>query len=277
MEQCSRVLSVFIITTIGEALGKIPTLNTTVVGLVVGEVISTFICVIAFLHHLRISHSPTPHHTKIPYTAFGAMVLPLVANRITLNLLQSIETVSLPAYLKLFGYDSSTALSVYGVLTGMAFPLLFFPNAITGSFAVLLLPMISEKISAGDRTGVKHLTLKTIQTCSLLGFCCMSVFFLFGNFIGNTLFHSELAGYFIRTLSFICPFLYLNNTLSAILQGMGKVLFLFFVNVSALLLRLLFLYTFVPTYGILGYLWGILAGQLLLTGSYLFIILRGHK
>lgn len=277
IEQCSRVCSVFAITTIGEILGQTPTLNTTVVGLVVGEAISTLICVIAFFSQLHLRPYPILKTKNIPYTAFMAMVLPLIANRITLNLLQSIETVSLPARLKLFGYDSSTALSVYGVLTGMAFPLLFFPNAITGSFAVLLLPMISEKVSTGDQAGVKHLTIKTIQTCSLLGFSCMGIFLLFGNLIGNTLFQSELAGYFIRTLSFMCPFLYLNNTLSAILQGMGKVLSLFLVNVSALLLRLAFLYAFVPTHGIQGYLWGILAGQILLTCSYLFIILRSHK
>lgn len=39
--------------------------------------------------------------------------------------------------------------------------------------------------------------------------------------MGTELFHSELAGHFIVTLGFICPFLYLDTTLSSILQGLG--------------------------------------------------------
>ncbi len=277
IEQCCRVFSVLIITEVGNALDQTPTLNVTVMGLVIGEVFSTIACVIALLHHL---HKRPLHETSKQIYGYGAlmgMVLPLIANRITLNILQSIETISLPSRLRLFGYDSSTALSVYGVLTGMAFPLLFFPNAITGSFAVLLLPMISEKNSSGDKEGVKKLTVKTIKSCLLLGFSCMSIFFLLGKSIGNLLFHSELAGYFIRALSFICPFLYLNSTLSAILQGMGKVVALFLINVSALLLRLAFLYAFVPSFGMQGYLWGVLAGQLLQSSAYLYTISQSHR
>ncbi len=277
IEQCCRVLSVFLITEIGKALKQTPTLNVTVMGLVVGEVFSTVACVIALLHHLRQKPLHSSHNPAYGYGALMGMVLPLIANRITLNLLQSIETISLPSRLRLFGYDSSTALSVYGVLTGMAFPLLFFPNAVTSSFAVLLLPMISEKCSSGDKEGMKKLTLKTVYSCLLLGFACMFLFFLFGKPIGNLLFHSELAGYFIRALSFICPFLYLNSTLSAILQGMGKVISLFVINVSALLLRLAFLYAFVPSFGMQGYLWGLLAGQLLLSTAYLCVIFQSHK
>jgi stage V sporulation protein B len=63
----------------------------------------------------------------------------------------------------------------------------------------------------------------------------MVIFLLCGRFLGGFLFQSELAGIYITALSFICPFLYLNNTLSAILQGMGKVVILFVVNVFLLL------------------------------------------
>ncbi|MBQ9142680.1 MAG: polysaccharide biosynthesis protein [Lachnospiraceae bacterium] len=288
IEQLGRVLSVFVITTFVTLRGGTPTLNVTVIGLVIGEIISTIVTLIALFHHLaacKISYTSSPSSVPTSSTAsdnfsyrmlFG-MAVPLIANRITLNLLQSVETVSIPANLRLFGYDNSTALSVYGVLTGMAFPLLFFPNAITSSFAVLLLPMISERISLGDSAGVKKLTAKTIHYCSLLGFSCMAIFLLFGNILGTLLFHSELAGYFITTLGFICPFLYLNNTLSAILQGMGKVLTLFVFNVCGLLIRLCFIHTFIPTYGIQGYLWGLLASQLFLSTAYLFITIRAHK
>ena len=286
-EQLFRVLSVYIIATAALLKGRTPTLTITCIGILLGEIAATLLCVLTLLYHskkpaitihnIKTITSDIPSDKRFTYGMLLSMAIPLIANRLTLNLLQSIETVSLPARLRIYGYDQSTALSVYGVLTGMAFPLLFFPNAITSAFAVLLLPLISERISFGDKAGVRKLTLKTIRYCAILGFSCMLIFLFLGKQLGILLFHSQLAGIFIQTLSFICPFLYLNNTLSAILQGMGKVITLFFINVSALLLRLLFIFTFVPSHGIQGYLWGLLIGQIFQSTAYLLSINRTQK
>ena len=208
------------------------------------------------------------------YGKLLAMALPLTANRIVLNFLQSIESVSIPAQLKTYGYDSVTALSVYGVLTGMAMPFIFFPNALTSSVAVLLLPIISENYALGNMETVRRTILRTVKYCGLMGICCMGSFVLLGKWAGTTLFDSPLAGYFIRTLGFICPFLYLDTTLSSILQGLGLAGHLFGMNVVCLLLRLGFVFLAVPRYGITGYLWGLLASQLTLGLLYLGCLYR---
>lgn len=273
VEQVFRVAGVYFCSLYFIASGQIPPLSITVLGLAIGEFVSTLVAGINFLHfNAKSTTARTKSSGILTYKQLLFMVLPLIANRVTLNALQSLETVSLPANLKLYGYDHATALSVYGVLTGMAFPLIFFPNAVTGSIAVLLLPLISEENARGNTKEVRKLTLKTIQYCSLLGFLCMAIFLLLGKQLGILLFQSRLAGLFISGLSFICPFIYLNSTLSAILQGMGKVILLFIVNVSSLLIRLLFIYCLVPRYGIQGYLWGLLAGQIFTCIAYLLAI-----
>lgn len=203
------------------------------------------------------------------YGKLLAMALPLTANRIVLNLLQSVESVSIPARLRVYGYDNVTALSVYGVFTGMAMPFIFFPNALTSAVAVLLLPIISENYALGNMEEVKRATARTIKYCGLLGICCMAVFVLLGRWLGTALFHSPLAGYFITTLGFICPFLYLDTTLSSILQGLGLAGHIFAMNVICLLVRLGFVFFAIPRFGITGYLWGLLASQLTLGLLYL--------
>ena len=200
------------------------------------------------------------------------MALPLTANRIVLNILQSIEAVSIPRKLLIYGYDTTTALSVYGVLTGMAMPMIFFPNALTSSVAVLLLPTISENHAKGDREAVINATLRTVKYCSLMGACCLCGFLFLGDWMGTELFHSELAGHFIVTLGFICPFLYLDTTLSSILQGLGMAGRIFASNVFCLLIRLLFVFFAIPVIGMQGYLWGILVSQLVLAGIYFFCL-----
>ena len=267
--------------------GQTPSINVAILGLTVGELVSMGVCIAAILPvyyaressksetaarslpaHDRSACAPAGLRTGLLSSVF-CMALPLTLNRIVLNLLQSVESVSIPARLRLYGYDNATALSIYGVLTGMALPMIFFPNALTNSVSVLLLPMISEDYARGDLTAVKRTIARTLKFCGIMGLGCLSGFFLLGDFMGVSLFDSALAGHFIKTLSFLCPFLYLDATLSSILQGLGKTGTIFFMNMIALLLRLSFVFFAIPRFGITGYLWGMLASQIALSLLYL--------
>lgn len=272
LEQCCRVICVYLVSAAILSQGHTPSINVAVLGLTVGEGCSMLAALLAAWYYLsRRPVVPDFRHSSavLSYGQLLGMVLPLTANRIVLNLLQSVESVSIPAGLRSYGYDTATALSVYGVLTGMAFPMIFFPNALTGSVSVMLLPMISESYARGDDEGIRRAILRTVKYCVLLGFSCMGFFLLTGRLLGEGLYHSPLAGHFIRTLSLICPFLYLDNTLSSILQGLGMAGRLFLINVTSLLVRLLFILITVPRLGIQGYLYGILVSQILQCGLYL--------
>lgn len=270
VEQLTRVCCVFFITAGDVAKGQVPSIGTAIFGLAVGELVSMTVAILTFLPYFpQKAESPSlPISWRCVYAGLLSMALPLTANRLTLTLLSSAESVAIPEMLRAYGYTSEGALSVYGVLTGMALPLIFFPNALTGSIAVMLLPMISENYCLHKMDVVRSLTLRTIKYTLLMGFFFLSIFVLLGPFLGKAMFHSVLAGQCIRTLGWICPFLYLDVTLSSILQGLGKAGAIFAVNVLSLMLRLAFVYLAVPIFGIRGWLWGMLAGQLLLTVLY---------
>lgn len=276
LEQCCRVACVYLVSASIMAQGHTPSINVAVLGLTIGEGCSMLAALAAAWYH-RLRQAAAPG--RQPSNAFGyaqllGMVIPLTANRIVLNLLQSVESVSIPAGLRSYGYDNATALSVYGVLTGMAFPMIFFPNALTGSVSVMLLPMISESYARGDDEGIRRAILRTVKYCFLLGFSCMGLFLLTGRLLGEGLYRSPLAGHFIRSLSLICPFLYLDTTLSSILQGLGMAGRLFLINVTSLLVRLAFILLTVPHLGIQGYLYGILVSQILQCVLYLGCLWR---
>lgn len=278
LEQLTRVGCVYIVSARCLAAGKTPSIGVAVLGLTIGELFSMLFS-IAAIWQCKTSRKSVSGLRRLPsspglYRGVLSMALPLTANRIVLNLLQSVESVSIPSRLRLYGYDNVTALSVYGVLTGMAMPFIFFPNALTSSVAVLLLPLISENYALGNYDAVRQATVKTVKYCGALGICCMAGFVFLGSWAGTTLFNSPLAGYFIRTLGFICPFLYLDTTLSSILQGLGKAGHIFVMNVACLLIRLAFVFLAVPRFGITGYLWGLLVSQLALGVLYLLCLCR---
>lgn len=301
LEQCCRVACVYLISAYILTQGCTPSINVAVLGLTIGEGFSMLAALLAAWYYFSRSvvsqgsgggiKTPSSSHfrrqnTRVPrlssshatavlgYGQLLGMVIPLTANRIVLNLLQSVESVSIPAGLRGYGYDNATALSVYGVLTGMAFPMIFFPNALTGSVSVMLLPIISESYAKGDDEGIRRAIFRTVKYCLILGLACMGFFLLTGKLLGEGLYRSPLAGHFIRTLSLICPFLYLDNTLSSILQGLGMAGRLFLINVASLLVRLLFILLTVPHLGIQGYLYGLLVSQILQCALYLTSLWR---
>lgn len=262
IEQFFRVACVFLASYTAGLKGSAPTINVAVVGLVVGEFGAMVVSIAAvYLRFCQLSSTKgirrnaakalRPAAAYLSVTAkLLALSVPLSLTRIVINLLQSVEAVYIPSMLQAYGYDSATALSVYGVLTGMALPLIFFPNALTGSISLMLLPVVSEADAAGNMAAVKRAARKTVYSCLSLGGICTLGFLLLGRPVGQLLFHSELAGIFICSLSFICPFLYLCATLTSILHGLGKAGSIFFVNVSSLLLRLAFVFWLLPRFGV---------------------------
>lgn len=293
-EQVCRVGSVYLIYFICQRHGLTPTISFAVVGLVIGESASMIVSVVAIIARAH-QVFPAPLFSRRTAQPFSSVLsvyrritgqllqlaVPLSANRLVLNLLQSVEAIYIPNRLMAYGLNNADALSVYGVLTGMSLPLILFPSAITNSISVLLLPVVSEADANGNQTAVKRAIMTSIRSCLLLGFLCTAMFLLFGRMAGRLLYGSELAGSFILTLSFLCPFMYIASMLNSILNGLGKTIQTFLFSVVSLLLRLLFVFFAIPRFGIQGYLWGMLASQmlqtLLCTVSALHISRRAHR
>ena len=190
-----------------------------------------------------------------------AMVIPLSLSRIIVTVLQSIENIYIPEMLRQYGYNTSEALSLFGTLTGMALSIIFLPCSLVNSIAILLLPKVAKSQSLGKNKEIDNTIKKTLQFCILFGLLCLLFFFFFGKQIGILLFHNKTAGEYIYGLSFICPFLYITSALGAILHGLGKNYTTLFINITALTIRIVFIFFAIPRIGISGYLCGLLVSQ----------------
>lgn len=195
---------------------------------------------------------------------------PLTVNRVLLTLLGSIEVVLIPQRLQLYGLSSSDALGIYGVFTGMALPLILFPSAVTNSASVMLMPSVAQLQALGHQKRIRSVTGKACTGCMVLGTACAAGFFLFGPFLGKFLFHSPTAGIYIRTMAFICPFLYMNTALTSILHGLGRTTRSLIHNSTGILVRISFVFFAIPRLGIRGYLYGILISEILLSCLHIY-------
>lgn len=263
VEQTFRIL--FVVSfcyAAAQAQAKEPSVVLAAAGIAAGEIASALFstCLLAKKKTFAVHLGTTSVFKEIPKLL--SLSLPLTANRTAVTLLQSIEAVSIPVCLRASGMTGYEALSVYGVLTGMALPCILFPSAVTSSVATILMPEISKAQAQEDRQTILRLLFRSAGSCFLLGLSCCLFFLLAGPYAGERLFHSDLAGKLILTLAWICPFLYTNAALISTINGLGKTGFTLLVNAVGLGLRIAGVYLGIPHYGIQGYLWGLLASQI---------------
>lgn len=269
IEQTIRILSVFACYQFA-VHNRIPlTVSIAVVGLVIGEFSSAVFSANALvgsqesiLSSIRKKSRKKLLQSSKRLHELLHLSVPLTTNRVLINLLQSVEAISIPSQLKLYNHSTSEALSIYGVLTGMALPLILFPSAITSSVSIMLMPTVAEIQASSQKERMYPLLQKTIGVCFALGIGCGLLFLIFGSWLGNFLFHSETAGNFIVTLAWICPFLYANTALVSVINGLGKTISTFCINTLGLLIRIAGVFLAIPVFGIQGYLWGLLVSQL---------------
>ena len=261
LEQSCRVLTVYILSRLSMEAGLNISLSYICVGLLVGEFSSAiFSCFMLAVKPEDFSIRKSLSCRK--GIAILSLALPISLNRICISFISTIETIQLPKMLVASGLSTSDALSVYGVFSGMAIPLIMFPSAFTGSAASLLLPSVSEAQAQGNTKRIQKTIYLTIGLCFLLGVACFLFFFTFADFLGKALFDSDIAASQIRALSFVCPFLYMSGTLCSILHGLGKTGITFVFNLSSILFRLGFVFLAVPTIGFSGYIYGTLVSQI---------------
>ncbi len=287
VEQTIRMAGVFLIADILTESGREITVELAVVGHLIGELAACLFSLLCFcLSAPRDKEEPAAHkgtqEDRPPLLAsffrtaspLMALALPLMGNRLVLNVLASAEAIWIPSSLSSYGLSSQEAFSIYGVLTGMAMPFIMFPSAITNSMAVLLLPTVAEAQAAGNDSRIAQTISMSLRYSLYMGILCIGVFTMFGPELGVSVFKDPSAGVFMQILAWLCPFLYLATTMGSILNGLGKTTTTFVQNVAALLLRLGFVLVGIPSMGIMAYLWGMLASELLLALLHLLSLKR---
>ena len=276
VEQAVRVGSSYLVYIILLSRGLSVNAFIAVIGIIAGELASMLFSALTMLLNLK-KQDYMLRKIREPLATVRNIItlsMPLTCNRVLLTVLSSIDNILIPSRLRLYGLSGSDALSLYGILSGMAMPLILFPSTITNSVSVMLLPSVAQQQALGENARIRKTIETTVKCCVILGVCCTAGFLVLGRFMGILLFKNETAGEFIRTLAFICPFLYLNTTLISILNGLGKTGTCFIHNVVSLCIRILFTFFAIPIYGIKGYLWGLLLGELTMTLLNVWMLYR---
>lgn len=154
----------------------------------------------------------------IPIT-IGASMVPIINN---------LDTFIIMRRLAAAGFSKLEAASLFGQLTGNAQTIINFPQVISLSLAMSLVPAISDAITRKDYESMRDATKSGLRMTMLVGMPAAVGIFVLATpimqllYFKNTVEEQIGAGAMLQVLSISLIFLTIVQTLTAVLQGNGK-------------------------------------------------------
>ena len=195
-----------------------------------------------------------PMHCKetVDYISVLRLCTPLAIGSYLRTGLISCENILIPFMLSLFGVTNAVA--SYGIIKGMTLPVLMFPTVFTGAFTSLIVPEIARRRSMGYKNGIRYISSLSVEFILRFAFLVSAVYLKWYKDITGNFFTETDAGIYLKMLSFLPIFLFLDSVVDSILKGMDKQVTSLKINIVDSVCRVIFIIIFIPRYGMIAYI-----------------------
>jgi len=190
---------------------------------------------------------------KAGFSDITGMALPLALSAYVRSALLTLEHVLIPKRLRDRGESHENSLSEYGILHGMALPLLIFPMSPLSSFAGLLVPEFAEASAAGQTERMRRIASEALNVTLSYAALVTVLLYVFSEELGYVVYNSYGAGRYVAMLAPVVPIMYLDHVTDSILKGVGEHVFSMWVNIADSLLSVVLVWVLIPVMGIYGY------------------------
>lgn len=228
-------------------------------GVVLGELAG-------FLLMLRIFRRDKPlitdeHAACLPGVGLGDLVrwvldmaVPVTLTRFVATALMSLQAVLIPHRLQAAGLTVAHATAIYGQFVGITEALLFIPGVVTMALATALVPAMSDAVALNNLRLVRARVYDAVRLTIQVGLPAAAILFLLGDELCGVLFGYPEAGAALQLMAPAGPLLYLQQTTTGIIQGLGRADMPFknLVLSSVVCLSGIYWLTALPGIGILG-------------------------
>ena len=194
----------------------------------------------------------TARREQHPVRSVCRISAPLTAGRYLNSFLRTTENSLVPKTLGAF--SGKDALSLFGMIKGMALPVLFFPSVILNSVSTLLIPEMSEA-RARRQTGLVRCAVEEIlHAAAITGFLFAAIFAVCGGKIGVLLYNSGDVGMLLTALSPIVPLMYVDSLCDGLLKGLDQQNFTFRISVTDSAARIILILLLLKSTGLAGFI-----------------------
>ena len=236
------------------------------VSLVLGEAVSEimsflFAFILYFIEKRKYNHKLFTN-TNYMKSIFE-ITLPVSITSYIRSGLSSLKQLLIPLRLEKFGMKCEEAISTYGLINGMAMPVLMFPEVIINSFSGLLVPEFTYYYTKKDYNKISFIISKIFRITLLFSICIIGLFLFYSENISMLVYNNlDIATY----LKILCPlllFMYLDSIVDNMLKGLNEQLGVMKCNILDLFVSIFCIYILLPLFGVKGYILVILISELL--------------
>lgn len=264
LEQSVRMIVIYILAGTFIPKGLEYACGAAVWGMAAGEIISFTYVFIYYILKRRKYNAPVikPEGAIV---MLAAMAIPLTLNRMAGSLFSTAENLLIPRQLQLFGMTQAEAVSLLGRLTGMAMPLITFPSSLLTALATTTMPAISESYALNNHSRIKSTLHQSLTITAIIGVFTTSIFIVFPTELGILIYSQRQIGSMLKPLAIMCPFMYTQVTMSAVLNGLGEQMFIFKTGLLSSVINLSAICFAVPFYGIMGFIYPWIINSIIIT------------
>ncbi len=249
-----------------------------VIGMCASEILAFLASFILFVADMKKNSSRMPEKASSGITIrLLKMSIPVALSAYIRSALVTVENILIPKGLIRSGAATEQALSSYGVISGMVFPVIFFPVAFLSAFSSLVVPEITRYNEKGQRKQIDYVVGRIFKITAVFSVGIAGIFIFFSDSLGLLLYNSEQAGRYIKIFAALIPVMYIDNTTDAVLKGMGEQISSMRYNIIDALVSVLLVYFLLPPLGIKGYVAVIYISELLNASLSLQRMLRITK
>ena len=177
--------------------------------------------------------------------------------------LTTLKQVIIPSSLEKSGINCSASLASYGIISGMALPIIMFPDILVKSFASLLIPEFARYNTKKDFSRTKQMTGILMLLVGITSILLTVVLHIFSDKLAVWLYQDITVGRYIRILAPLATFIYLDTIVDSVLRGLDAQVGVMLINIFDLLISVSFIYFCVPKLGVLGYIISIYMSEIL--------------
>ena len=182
------------------------------------------------------------------------IALPLAVSAYMRMSLSTLENLLVPKMLRSAGFSADRALTGYGLITGMVFPIISFPSCLLSAAAELTVPALTAAQMRGAQQEIRRKCALLLRAALAFSTVTAVFLFLFARPLGVLIYHTEAAGTYIRILAFLVPVMYTDIITDGCLKGLGEMLWSMGCNVAESLIGVLLVITVLPRKALGGYI-----------------------
>jgi len=224
------------------------------IGTVCAELISVLYNVIMWMYDIRKLKCSSPKNSSNMTKKLLGISLPLALSAYLRSGLVTVEHLLIPRGLRAHGESYSSSLISYGMIQGMAFPIIMFPSCLIYSFSGLLVPELSRLKENNSTKAINRIITKALKAAIIYSIGVSGILVCFSYELSGVLYQTTEVGEYILLFAPLVSVMYLDGVVDSILKGMNMQLDSMKINILDAVLSILLVGSLIPRFGLRGYI-----------------------